>query len=197
MFLTRVSPVPYSDPWGTPFDQRRAELLQGSPRVAYYYDRPDNSTFRYRAYNMIQVLREIGTGVGAAFFHLQEIEPLSQLLDQIDVLVICRARYSDGLNRLISRARNKGKRVLFDIDDLVFDCAFVPQRLGRLLRERRQARSDLRAMRRCDQHERVPRLAPAGVERQGYCRGPQLPEPRADGDIGPHLQRQAGTRLRA
>ena len=126
MFLTRVSPIPYSDPWATPFDQRRAALLQGSPRVAYYYDRPDNSTFRYRAYNMIQVLRESGRGVGAAFFHLQEIEFLSNLIDQLDVLVICRARYSEGLNRLISRARSKGKRVLFDIDDLVFDCAFVP-----------------------------------------------------------------------
>ena len=31
-------------------------LLAGSPRIAYYYAQPDTSTFRYRAFNMIEAL---------------------------------------------------------------------------------------------------------------------------------------------
>ena len=52
MFTARLAPVAYQDPWTATFAERKATLLSGDPRIAYYYARPDTSTFRYRAFNM-------------------------------------------------------------------------------------------------------------------------------------------------
>jgi len=75
---------------------------------------------------MIQVLGESKEGISAAYFTGDEIGRLNRVIDLADVLVICRARYSNALRQLITRARSKGVRVLFDIDDLVFDPEYVP-----------------------------------------------------------------------
>jgi glycosyltransferase involved in cell wall biosynthesis len=125
MFFVDVPPVVYADPWQVPFEDRLAVMMTGDRRVAYFYERPDNSTFRYRVYNMIQVLRGPGLQISAAFFCDDELDRLERAVGQIDVLVVCRARYSDRLERVITRARNKRKRVIFDIDDLVFDPDYV------------------------------------------------------------------------
>jgi len=41
------------------------------------------------------------------------------------VLVICRSLYNHHINHLVAKFRARGKRVLFDIDDLVFDPSFT------------------------------------------------------------------------
>ena len=99
--------------------------MRGDVKVAYYYDRPDNSTFRYRVYNMIQALTKADRSISASFFSFDEVMRLSEDLDSVDVLVVCRALYRDELNRLIARARSKGIRVFFDVDDLVFNPEYV------------------------------------------------------------------------
>ena len=43
------------------------------------------------------------------------------MLDKIDLLVVCRALYTPHVGALIARAKSLGKRVLYDVDDLVFD----------------------------------------------------------------------------
>ena len=125
MFILDIAPAKYSDPWKEPLRNRLAALLKGDRRIAYFYEAPDNSTFRYRVYNMIQVLNEADQGVSAAYFSGPEIDSLDKVIDSIDVLVICRTRYSDKLNQLITRAQNKGKTVFFDVDDLVFDPDYI------------------------------------------------------------------------
>jgi glycosyltransferase involved in cell wall biosynthesis len=95
--------------------------MRGAPRIAYVYERPDTSTFRYRAWNMIEALRTAETGAGAAWFCLDDLEATDAILDRADCLVLCRTRYSAGIARLIAGARSRGLRVLFDVDDLVFD----------------------------------------------------------------------------
>ncbi|HUW63535.1 MAG TPA: glycosyltransferase family 1 protein, partial [Spirochaetia bacterium] len=114
------------DPWIASYEERVASLAKGHRRVAYFYEKPDSTTFRYRVYNMIQVLGESKEGISAAYFTGDEIGRLNRVIDLADVLVICRARYSNALRQLITRARSKGVRVLFDIDDLVFDPEYVP-----------------------------------------------------------------------
>jgi glycosyltransferase involved in cell wall biosynthesis len=113
--------VPYSDPWNESYDHRISALLKGDTTVAYIYEAPAKNTFRYRVYNMVQALTRSSSGVSASYFSTQECDQISQALDDIDVLVISRSRYSGDLNRLITRARNRGKKVFFDIDDLIFD----------------------------------------------------------------------------
>jgi glycosyltransferase involved in cell wall biosynthesis len=125
MYLINVSPMKYADPWVSSFQERLKMLGKGNRRVAYYYENPDNSTFRYRVYNMIQVLREKGNDVSAAYFTYNELNDLEKVVDVADVLVVCRSRYNDKLDRVITKARNRGKPVFYDIDDRVFDTAYV------------------------------------------------------------------------
>lgn len=123
--LDRIAPVPYADPWLNPIQKRLCELASGRVRVAYFYERPDNSTFRYRIYNMTQVLND-GTGeVSAAYFFLADLNRVDEIADLADILVICRTRYDQQVNRLIRAFRNRRKRVLFDTDDFVFDNNYV------------------------------------------------------------------------
>lgn len=123
--LTNVEPVAYRDPWNLPLQDRIRSLSRGSVRVAFFYERADNSTFRYRIYNMVQVLDD-GTGdLSAAYFFLADLARVTDIVDLADVLVICRTRYDNQVNRLIDAFRHRGKRVLYDIDDFVFDVDYV------------------------------------------------------------------------
>lgn len=121
MFVVKEPSFHYRDPWVIPFEKRYHDLCAGSRHVAYFYEHPDNSTFRYREYNMIQVLQTLGSDYGVSFFDDDDRDHLDRVVDVADVIVICRARYSARINHMITRARLQGKRVLFDVDDLVFD----------------------------------------------------------------------------
>ncbi|MBB3179815.1 glycosyltransferase [Variovorax sp. Sphag1AA] len=94
--------------------------------VAYFYEEPNNSTFRYRAYNMAQVLNaDPDDDVCASYFFLADREYFDEIADTAEVLVICRSRYCHEISGLVSRFRARGKRVLFDVDDLVFDTDYA------------------------------------------------------------------------
>ena len=121
MFTARLAPVAYQDPWTATFAERKATLLSGDPRIAYYYARPDTSTFRYRAFNMIEALRYAEPDASAAWLTADDGARAMEVLDKIDLLVVCRALYTPHVGALIARAKSLGKRVLYDIDDLVFD----------------------------------------------------------------------------
>jgi glycosyltransferase involved in cell wall biosynthesis len=125
MFVADMPEITYTDPWARPLGDRLADLARGSMRVAYFYENPDTSTFRYRVYNMIQALGVSNQDVSAAWFSLAEIDQMHRVIDMIDILVVCRTRYDDRINRMITRARSLGRRVFFDVDDLIFDPDYV------------------------------------------------------------------------
>lgn len=125
MFPNGPAPVRYRDPWAQSFATRLADLAHGAPRVAYVYERPDNSTFRYRCFNMIEALGLAEPGIGAAWFSAADLEWADRIIDRADTIVICRARYTPAFGRLIATARSRGRRVLFDVDDLIFDTRFT------------------------------------------------------------------------
>jgi glycosyltransferase involved in cell wall biosynthesis len=122
LYVVKVPPVEFSEPWEKSFDERMTMLCRGSPRAAYFYEVPDTSTFRYRAYNVWQSLSaEAPGGPSASWFHNGDLALMERFLDKSDVLVLSRVRYSDQINRMVAWARSRRQRVLFDIDDLVFD----------------------------------------------------------------------------
>ena len=121
MFTARLDQVAYQDPWTATFAERKATLLSGDPRIAYYYPHPDTSTFRYRAFNMIEALRHAEPDASAAWLTTDDGARALEVLDEIDLLVVCRALYTPRVGAVIARAKSLGKRVLYDIDDLVFD----------------------------------------------------------------------------
>lgn len=126
MFIDNLPAVPYSDPWNVPLHERIKTLAGGRRRVAYFYETCNNSTFRYRAYNMVQALTdEKNRDVSASYFFLDDLHRVDEIVDYADLLVICRSGYSHRINQLITRFRTQRKRVLFDIDDFVFDTSYA------------------------------------------------------------------------
>ena len=117
-------PLPYTDPWVAPIEARFRALRQPLPRVAWVYERPDTSTFRYRVFNMVEALAADGRAA-ASWFTVPETPLLMRFLCELDVLVICRTRYDAMVARLLSAARANRVHVLFDCDDLVFDTRYV------------------------------------------------------------------------
>ena len=125
MFTAEVGAARFTAPWDQSFDQRFTMLTRGSPRAAYFYEVPDTSTFRYRAYNVCQTLAAHLPGPSASWFHLADMEQIGKVLDHCDVLVLCRVRYDHRIAQLVTLARARGRRILFDVDDLVFDLDFA------------------------------------------------------------------------
>ncbi|MDO9706894.1 glycosyltransferase family protein [Paracraurococcus lichenis] len=125
MFPNGPGPFRYSDPWAQSLASRLAALATGAPRVAYFYERPDTSTFRYRCFNMIEALGLAEPSVGAAWFSGEDLAYADHIIDRADTIVICRVRYTPAIGRLIAMAKSRGRRVLFDVDDLIFDTRFT------------------------------------------------------------------------
>lgn len=128
MFSATTPEQAYADPWLLPLTQRLALLSRGRRRVAYYYEEPNTSTFRYRCYNMAQLLHARNESEddvpehSACWFHRVDLaEAADEIAAMADLLVVCRSGYESRLLRLMDAFRLRDKRVLFDVDDLVFD----------------------------------------------------------------------------
>lgn len=114
--------LPYTPPWEIPFEERIAALSARSKRIAYFYGRPDTSTFRYRIFNMVEALEvSPDLGISASWFCRDDLWSADSFIERADALVLCRTSYDGHIQRLITRARARGIPVLFDIDDLIFD----------------------------------------------------------------------------
>ena len=112
-----------------PLSSRLARLVKGKFRVAYFAENVHSSTFRYRAANIAAVLNEEASAgemqTCAACFFSGDLQHAAQIVKNADLLVISRARYDPGLAALVQAFQMQGKRVLFDIDDLVFDTQVI------------------------------------------------------------------------
>lgn len=120
------APVPYTDPWRATYHERRSSLVSRDRHVAYIYERPDTSTFRYRVFNMVEALDAAPQlGISAAWFTREDIRRDMSFVDRADIVVICRTHYDDDVAQLIARARARGTPVVYDVDDLVFNPDYV------------------------------------------------------------------------
>nr|AGC71889.1 lipopolysaccharide biosynthesis protein [uncultured bacterium A1Q1_fos_4] len=99
-------------------------------RIAYFAENDCSSTYRYRAANMAAVLNDATLKVSdnqelhasaACFYSADLPEHAQQIAECADILVISRARYDENLAHLVHLFKEQHKRVLYDIDDLVFD----------------------------------------------------------------------------
>ncbi|MDB5875007.1 MAG: glycosyl transferase group 1 [Ramlibacter sp.] len=123
--LASVPPVDHQDPWHLPLRERMQMLARKRRAIAYFYEKADNSTFRYRVHNMVEVLNTGDDDVGASYFFLADLGSLEEIADMATVLVMCRTRYDHRINRLVAAFRHRGKRVLYDIDDFVFHSEYA------------------------------------------------------------------------
>jgi glycosyltransferase involved in cell wall biosynthesis len=107
-------------PWSSSLAERLQLLKQGTTRVAYFSELPDQASFRYRCYNMAQALNSYSSTHSGSYFYLSDLHGLDNLSDASDVLVLSRVRYDGQVHRLIDQFKRAGKPVLSDMDDLVF-----------------------------------------------------------------------------
>jgi len=136
MFFVDTPPVGnYSDPWADDFWTRFAAFRRGSHRVAYFYEKADNSTFRYRVYNMAQTLNDAAGEISAGYFFPSDGNKLDMVLNLADTIVLCRMRYEAVVGRIVAVAKSRGKTVLYDVDDLVFDADLTHLILGTLAQD--------------------------------------------------------------
>ncbi len=121
MYKINVGTVDYQDPWESTFEEQLVALSRSAYHIAYYCDQPNNSTFRYRVYNMMQTLQEANLPVGTGYFCYDDLPHFADVLQLADVLVINRSKYTHKLAHRIVQAQAKQIPVLYDIDDYVFD----------------------------------------------------------------------------
>ena len=123
--LEQLKEFQYIDPWSQSYNQRLSNLGRRKVKVAYFYERPDNSTFRYRVYNMIQVLDSFTDDFSAAYFCLADKPNVAEIARIADILIVCRSRYTTTVGTLIQAFKSRGKKVFYDIDDHVFDTSLA------------------------------------------------------------------------
>lgn len=116
----------WSAPWDISLRQRLSMLRADTHRVAYFAPGPDSGSFRYRCYNAAQAINATGAEVSATYFFQTDLDHLDNLSDFADTLVVFRAPYDTEIERLIGKFRQSGKKIFFDIDDLIFDNQFTP-----------------------------------------------------------------------
>jgi len=124
--------------WSHSLPERIGMLKDGTTRVAYLAPKPEYGTFRYRCFNPVDAINRHSHMLSASYFFYSDLETLDNLADYADVLVVSRCPHDARLDRLYRRFKNQGKRILFDIDDLVFDTRYatlVASNLGYLLEE--------------------------------------------------------------
>jgi len=164
---------PHRDPWESEsLDLRLSRLAVSHARVAWIYERPDTSTFRYRVYNMVQGLAgDERIPLTGTWFSRDEIPFLLPRIPELSALVLVRVRYSTPVAALLSAARAHGVPVLFDCDDLVFDTRHVHLLMQTLAQD---TRSDL-AMDTWFAHisrlEAVARLCDGGITTNDHLAG--------------------------
>lgn len=125
LLAAHTPPLDYSVPWNISFEDRLASFCARPLRVAYLYEAPDTSTFRYRVFNMVDALNASDTGISASWFVLADMPRMDRVLDRADALILCRTRFGPDVDRLLSRAATRKIPVLFDVDDLVFDPQYI------------------------------------------------------------------------
>jgi len=125
MFVSTIPQTALLDRLDESFADRFAAMQKRGFRIAYYYHQPDTSTFRYRVQNMVDVVNAYDPEMSAGWFWKEDQRYLSMIVDSADVIVLCRACYNHVIEEIIQRARRGKKPIIFDVDDLVFDVAYV------------------------------------------------------------------------
>ena len=108
---------------------RVADLLEAKRNnlktVVYLYEIADTSTFRYRVFNMYQSL-ELSLHWHGTYFYKDELSVVEKYFEYIDLIIIARFRWTFEIDELIYMAKKNDIKVVFEVDDLVYDLKYLP-----------------------------------------------------------------------
>ena len=112
------------------FSVRYNRLLNSKKKnIIYIKDIFENSTFRYRAYNVMETM-ENSKKYCVHCFLVSELFSLYKLLDKIEFIVLQRAKWSFELESFITIVKDNNIKVIYDIDDLIYNTKYVPKYLN-------------------------------------------------------------------
>jgi len=119
----------FTEPWILSLARRQELLTNGRFKVAYFYEKPNDSSFRYRSFNMCEAINTESAHLAfsASYFFADDLCIYEWLAKTADILVVCRSGLTEKLQRLITLFKDQSKVVVFDVDDLVFDPSFSMQ----------------------------------------------------------------------
>jgi len=113
------------------FEVRLQKLLKRGKIVVYIKNQFDNSTFRYRCFNVVQAMSKEEKYI-ITYFLSSEIPSILKYLQKVDILILQRAMWDLNIENIISSAKNLGIPVVYDVDDLIINPKYVPLYLNNL-----------------------------------------------------------------
>ncbi len=117
------------EPWLLELNEREQvfyDAKKNNKKIALYYVKaPDSSTFRYRCFNTFQITQN-SKKWQAVFFFRDEVKEIKKLIPECDLFIFGRqSRWDSLVKELSTIAKENKKKVLFDLDDLVFDKKYL------------------------------------------------------------------------
>ncbi len=108
------------------FYQRYANLCRedGSKKVVIIKNVFDNSTFRYRGFNMAEAMKDSKKYV-VTYFNEKELPRIYTKLQNVSLIILQRASWSIEIQNLITFAKANKIKLIFDIDDLIYKNDYV------------------------------------------------------------------------
>lgn len=116
-------------PWDTSFNERvlklNTDISEGFKISIIIYEYPDTSTFRYRGYNICQIMEKSNVWKVSYFFQ-HELSKITPFLSLISVVTICRVKWNFEIQKFIDIVKKNHIPIAFDVDDRVFDLEYLP-----------------------------------------------------------------------
>lgn len=108
-------------PWLISFEERLSEfamsLSRPVKRIIALYDKPNTTSFRYRVYNIKQILQD-DNEIQFFYFYRDELEKLYHFLPKIDIFLLSRCQWTLEIQKSIDIVKSHKIPLVFDIDDL-------------------------------------------------------------------------------
>ena len=112
------------------FSLRYSDLVNSNKKnIIYIKDVFDNSTFRYRTYNVMEAMK-ISDKYFVTCFLISELYSIYDVLDKIELVILQRAKWSFELESFIHILRKKNIKIVYDMDDLIYHTKYVPKYLN-------------------------------------------------------------------
>lgn len=112
------------------FSKRYLDLFNSEKKnVIYIKDVFDNSTFRYRTYNVMESMKN-NKKYHVTCFLVTELYSIYNLIEKLDLVILQRAKWSFELESFIRVLKQNNKKIIYDMDDLIYHTKYVPKYLN-------------------------------------------------------------------
>jgi len=113
------------------FFSRYQRLFRRGKKVIYIKNYFDNSTFRYRCFNIVEAMsRQIEFVI--TYFLSSELHKIERDISQVDLVVLQRAHWDINIEIFISLCRKHCIPIIYDVDDLIINPKYIPLYLNNL-----------------------------------------------------------------